>query len=205
MAIKMLSVDIDDNLNHTVCWNERDTLFHSSNKYINWFNEKGKHCRYNLDAKVDVFHSKSHRSIYAVRMKNSKLKFTLTHNSTNQSYWKPITPWIAAHRLWHAAVHFYLQLSRCELTQKYFDEMSLQRFNNYSNHYREESVSEILTMKSARRKQLFLNLDIEAEMFAQWFITGSVKFKKYQHLESKVNQMFEQMFEEEINGYHWVW
>ena len=207
MAIKMLSVDIDNDnvIELDRKWTERDTLFHTSNRYIDWFNQKGKKCRHHLDVIIDVFYLYSPEYLgdnkSSVRFQNSKLKFTLNGNGTNQTNWMPITPWIAAHRLWHAAVHFKLHKLDFSYNSEIFPWIDSENHGVAEN----EQIDEILTMKSARDKKLNLWLDIEAEMFAQWFITGRIKFKKYQHLESEVNQMFEQMFEEEINGYHWVW
>lgn len=93
----------------------------------------------------------------------------------------PLTTWILMHRLghsYHAIDHRGMQIvSNCEdELLAVFDEAPRRQIDHLSDTH---LITRACTMRSARNRQLYaFAADIMAELFAQYVITGDIRFKK---------------------------
>jgi len=113
-----------------------------------------------------------------------------TNNQTQLSNYMPMTAWMMAHRLEHiflsTSIDHYstIQTKLADLIQqtiKVYDpsdrDVPVKHLRNfYGNDIIKQFSHTVLSMRSARTKRLYNPLDYNAELFAQWLLTGSIKF-----------------------------
>ena len=126
---------------------------------------------------------------------NDAINVVYTNNITNTNNYRPMTAWIMAHRLEHiflssdytvcSALMAELSTLICRTINIYNPAYSenqvtdLRNFYNVSNtnvRILYEFVYKVFTMRSARNKNISSVFDYNAELFAQWLLTGSIKF-----------------------------
>lgn len=122
-------------------------------------------------------------------MEEGKVDFFVRNNSGAAGRHNPLTPWILLHRLHHSyeiiGSRFFPRAQRAIglNTGKLISEMEKEirhvlkfdeKFCDTDCHF----TTLACTMRSARSNQLYaFNLDIAAELFAQYHITGDIKFQ----------------------------
>jgi hypothetical protein len=147
---------------------------------------------------------------------NDRLNFIVTCNITADP-WRPLTPWICCHRFYHTIqLGGELGMERrfkydCfplvkkqeevwrDYTREYVNEQnkSTGAFTGYKSPI--SIAHEICTFKAARDKAITGNLDIHADLFAQWMLKGTVEFTvddpNINQLRDETNAIFQQLYE----------
>lgn len=194
-----MAVKINQILNTEPCkvrWSDKDRLFVTSVKYVDWFNENGSKFKKDLIVDIDIDQSSSFRSTFEPA---EETQFCIKQNVTGIS-WLPITPWIAFHRLFHAW-QFSTPENQKEFTSEYsshlLESIIIHLYPLSSNR---QSIAKFLTScmttRSANCGHILIP-DIVSELFAQWCRFGTVKvtgdLEPFTH---KINSYFEEVWTE---------
>ncbi len=102
------------------------------------------------------------------------INVTLFDNISAFKY--PLTPWIIIHRMHHALLGRRVD---CLDVFEYLENEIIIAINATANPTFTYMLATACTMSSARNKRLNpVSADVAAELFAQYLITGDIKFKK---------------------------
>lgn len=132
-----------------------------------------------------------------MKLSPTAINVIYTTNFTNQSNYMPMTAWIMAHRLWHI---FQFEHEKAPPVKHNVDillsDAFVDTFNGYTGqeHHKgknffmlssapwniseciQQLIPKVFTMRSARMNNLKNELDVPAELIAQYLVTGKVTF-----------------------------
>lgn len=132
-----------------------------------------------------------------MKLANSAINVIYTTNFTNQANYMPMTAWIMAHRLWHI---FQMEFGKESPIKHNIDILLSDAFAETASAYTGQEnrrgenffmlrgipgqirevmeliVPKVFTMRSARMDKLKNELDMPAELFAQYLISGKITF-----------------------------
>jgi hypothetical protein len=167
--------------------------------------DKSTHITYYVSKifNTDIFREIIAAKPYSIPVDDDAINVVFTTNATNINNYMPMTAWIMAHRISHIFLYnhkhdasqnfikierlmtdmfyktintYYSVPNRTQVDNTKQDIIPSYELDSHRTEVMTALVSNIFTMRSARNNKLRNVLDFSAELFAQYLISGHIKF-----------------------------